>query len=379
MTNDNQKRFYLIFPNIFGFKGGIQVYSAFLLQALQQLYPEAYYDVFLKYDSRIPKQTQFLSQTKFHGFGDFERWIQNLLITLKIIILGFYQKPHLMILTHINYGVLGYILHYFMGTKYWIIAHGDEVWELKNIFHKWALKDAEKVIAVSHYTRQRLLNAQGLNPEKVMVLPNTFDAQQFQIAEKPTHLLQRYGLSPKQPIILTVSRLGKTAAPHKGYYQVLQALVQVRQQFPDVHYFIVGKGDARPQIESLVQQLDLKSCVTLTGFISDEELCSYYNLCDIFALPSSIEGFGIVYLEALACGKPVLAGNVDGSVDPLEQGKLGCLVNPRDVDAIAENLIQILNGSYANIVLYQPTLLRQKTLEKFDFSQFKNRLFTLIE
>jgi len=301
------------------------------------------------------------------------------LMTLKIVILGLSQKPSLIISTYINYGILGYILYCFIGKKYWIVVHGDEVWNLKGKLDQQVLKSAEKVIAVSHYTRQRLLKEQGLNPAKVMVLPNTFDAQQFKIADKPPHLLKRYGLSPQQPIILTVSRLGKTAAPHKGYYQVLQALVQVRQQFPDVHYFIVGKGDARPQIESLIQQLDLKSCVTLTGFVPDEELCSYYNLCNVFALPSTIEGFGIVYLEALACGKPVLAGNLDGAADPLAQGKLGCLVNPQDVDAIAENLIQILNGSYANIVLYQPTLLRTKTLEKFDFSQFKNRLFTLVE
>jgi glycosyltransferase involved in cell wall biosynthesis len=265
MTNDNQKHFYLIFPNIFGFKGGIQVYSTFLLTALQQLYPEADYHVFLKYDSPPTKPPQFLPQTQFHYFGDLTRWMQNLFIALKVIILGLYQKPNLIISSHINYGILGCILSYFMGTKYWIIAHGDEVWNLKNELHKQVLKKAEKVISVSHYTRQRLLKEQGLSPGQVMVLPNTFDAQKFQIAEKPPHLLQRYKLSPKQPIILTVSRLGKTAAPHKGYYQVLQALVQVRQQFPDVHYFIVGKGDARPQIESMIQQLDLKNCVTLTG------------------------------------------------------------------------------------------------------------------
>ncbi len=104
-------------------------------------------------------------------------------------------------------------------------------------------------------------------------------------------------------------------------------------QLPNVHYFIVGKGDAIPQIESLIQQLNLKSCVTLTRFVPDEELCSYYNLCDVFALESRIEGFGIVYLEALACGKSLLAGNVDSSVDPLEQGKLGCLVNPEDIES----------------------------------------------
>lgn len=379
MTNDHQKHFYLIFPNIFGFKGGVQVYSTFLLTALQQLYPEARYDVFLKYDTHVPSNNSFLSQTRFHHFGRFYRKIQNLLIILKTILWGLISKPSLIILTHVNYGILGYALSRLIGTHYWIVAHGDEVWHLNNRVYQWIFKQAETVIAVSHYTRNKLMNEQGLSPQQVIVLPNTFDAKRFQIQPKPDYLLQRYHLSPEQPIILTVSRLGKTAAPHKGYYQVLQALVKIRQQLDNIHYLIVGKGDAVTQIQSLIQQLNLENYVTLTGFVPDEELCSYYNLCDVFALPSCIEGFGIVYLEALACGKPILAGNCDGAVDPLEQGNLGCLVNPNDVDAIAENLIQILQGHHANIVLYQPDLLRKKAIEKFEFSQFKNQLFKLIE
>ena len=379
MTNDHQKHFYLIFPNIFGFKGGVQVYSTFLLTALQQLYPEARYDVFLKYDTHVPSNNSFLSQTRFHHFGRFYRKIQNLLIILQTILWGLISKPSLIILTHVNYGILGYALSRLIGTHYWIVAHGDEVWHLNNRVYQWIFKQAETVIAVSHYTRNKLMNEQGLSPQQVIVLPNTFDAKRFQIQPKPDYLLQRYHLSPEQPIILTVSRLGKTAAPHKGYYQVLQALVKIRQQLDNIHYLIVGKGDAVTQIQSLIQQLNLENYVTLTGFVPDEELCSYYNLCDVFALPSCIEGFGIVYLEALACGKPILAGNCDGAVDPLEQGNLGCLVNPNDVDAIAENLIQILQGHHANIVLYQPDLLRKKAIEKFEFSQFKNQLFKLIE
>ncbi|MEA5521500.1 glycosyltransferase [Limnoraphis robusta] len=375
----NQAHFLLIFPNIFGFKGGIQVYSAFLLQGLQQLYPDARYDVFLKYDQPTPQSSLFLPQTHFHCFGQFPRLLQTLLMAVQMIWVGIWQRPSLLITTHINYSIPCYWLYRLIGIPYWIVAHGDEVWNLQHPLYQKALRQANLVITVSHYTRDRLLTEQSLRPTQVKVLANTFQATRFDIAPKPPNLLKRYGLTADQPVILTVSRLGLTAAPYKGYYQVLQALVQVRRQIPNVHYFLVGKGDARPEIESLITQLSLTDCVTLTGFVPDEQLNDYYHLCDVFALPSQIEGFGIVYLEALACGKPVLAGNQDGAVDPLWGGDLGCLVDPEDVNAIAENLIKILQGSYPNSNLYQPHLLREKTIKRFAFDQFCANLAQLLQ
>lgn len=375
----NQAHFLLIFPNIFGFKGGIQVYSAFLLQGLQQLYPDARYDVFLKYDQPTPQSSLFLPQTHFHCFGQFPRLLQTLLMAVQIIRVGIWQRPSLLITTHINYSIPCYWLYRLIGIPYWIVAHGDEVWNLQHPLYQKALRQANLVITVSHYTRDRLLTEQSLQPTQVKVLANTFQATRFDIAPKPPNLLKRYGLTADQPIILTVSRLGLTAAPYKGYYQVLQALVQVRRQIPNVHYFLVGKGDARPEIESLITQLSLTDCVTLTGFVPDEQLNDYYHLCDVFALPSQIEGFGIVYLEALACGKPVLAGNQDGAVDPLWGGDLGCLVDPEDINAIAKNLIKILQGSYPNSNLYKPHLLREKTIERFEFYQFCANLAQLLQ
>lgn len=381
MSNPNTKpgHFYLIFPNIFGFKGGIQVYSLFLLQALQQLDPQARYDVFLKYDKTPDLNLQFLKQTRFHCFGNFPRFLQSLGLALKVIILGILQRPSLIITTHINYSLPCYVLQHLSHIPYWIIAHGDEVWNLKHCLRQIALSHANQVIAVSRYTRDRLIQEQSLPPDKLSILPNTFDAKRFTIKPKSPDLFKRHGLTPTQPIILTVSRLGRTAAPYKGYDQILKALVQVRRQIPDVHYLLVGKGDARSEIESLVEKLNLIDCVTLTGFVADHQLCDYYNLCDVFALPSSIEGFGIVYLEALGCGKPVLAGNRDGACDPLQDGLLGCLVNPEDPDEIAQNLIQIIKGSYPNSRVYQPDLLRKKTIEKFEWSQFIKILEQLIE
>jgi glycosyltransferase involved in cell wall biosynthesis len=376
----NKGNFHLIFPNIFDFKGGIQVYSTFLLKALQDVYPEADYNVFLKYDKQnLQKQQnlQFLSSTKFHYFGNLPKLLQTILFATKIIILAILQRPTVVISTHVNYATACYILKVLTGTPYWVVAHGLEVWEIEKNFIKLALQKADKIISVSNYTRQRLLENKNIYSEKIFVLPNTFDANQFKINPKPSYLLKRYKLTDEQPVILTVTRMGRMAK-YKGYDQILHALLKVRLYVPDVHFILAGKGDDIPRIKALITKLDLQDCVTIAGFVPDEELCAHYNLCDVFALPSKGEGFGIVYLEALACGKPVLAGNQDGSIDPLAEGKLGCLVDPDNVEEIAENLIKILQGDCSNRVIYQPKYLQQKTIDAFDFNQFRASLANLV-
>ncbi|MBC6433126.1 glycosyltransferase family 4 protein [Nostoc sp. HG1] len=377
----NKPHFHLIFPNIFDFKGGIQVYSKFLLQALQDAYPEANYDVFLKYDKhnlRQQQKLQFLTSTKFHYFGDLPRLLQTILFATKIIILAILQRPTIVISTHVNYATACYVLKLLTGIPYWVVAHGLEVWDIENNVTKLALQKADRIISVSNYTRQRLLEYKNIESEKIVLLPNTFDANQFKINPKPPYLLKRYNLTEQQPVILTVTRLGRMAK-YKGYDQILHALLKVRLYVPNVHFILAGKGDDIPRINALVTSLNLQDCVTIAGFVPDEELCDYYNLCDVFALPSKGEGFGIVYLEALACGKPVLAGKQDGSIEPLAEGKLGCLVDPDNVEEIADNLIQILQGDCYNPVIYQPEYLQQKTIEAFDFSQFRTSLAKIVD
>ncbi|MEB3188956.1 MAG: glycosyltransferase, partial [Snowella sp.] len=163
------------------------------------------------------------------------------------------------------------------------------------------------------------------------------------------------------------------------YDRVLQALPKIRSVIPNVHYLLVGKGDDRPRIEQMIQELQLENHVTLAGFVPDEELCDHYNLCDVFAMPSKREGFGIVYLEAMACGKPCLGGNQDGALDALDHGALGVLVNPDDIDEIADALIQILQKKYPNPLLYQPEQLRQAVIDRFGFEIFQQRLHEYLD
>ncbi|MGI2901916.1 glycosyltransferase [Tolypothrix sp. VBCCA 56010] len=369
---------HLWFPDIFEFKGGIQVYSAFLLEALQSLYPQIDYDVFLKHDTRSREYFSFINKTRFHFAGNSPIALRTVVFAAKIFGHGLWQRPNLVIASHLNFTVVAYLLKRLMGTPYWTVAHGVDAWNITNPTLKTALNNADRILAVSSYTRDRLLKEQNLDPGKISLLPNTFDPSRFKIDGKPLHLLERYKLKPQQPIILTVSRLANTDA-YKGYDQILHALPKIKQQLPDVHYILVGKGNDRSRIEQLIVDLNLQDCVTLAGFVADSELCDYYNMSDVFAMPSRGEGFGIVYLEALACGKPTVGGNQDGAIDALCHGTLGALVDPQDVDAIAQTLIQILQGTYPNHLMYQPEALRQKVIDTFGFRNFKQTLAELMQ
>jgi glycosyltransferase involved in cell wall biosynthesis len=369
---------HLWIPNLLNFKGGIQVYSAFLLEALESLYPNVNYDIFLKHDTPFERDSLYKKNAHFHFAGVCPLSLRTPAFAAQIIGRGLWQRPNLVISTHLNFTVAAYWLKRLAGIPYWTVAHGVEAWSIQSPALQTALRHADHILAVSSYTRDRLLKEQNLDPSKISLLPNTFDHNRFNIAGKPTHLLERYGLKSEQPIILTVNRLSLCES-YKGYDKVLEALPQIRKAIPNIHYVIVGKGDARPHIEQLIRERQLQDCVTLTGFIPDAELCDYYNLCDVFAMPSKLEGFGIVYLEALACGKPTLGGNQDGAIDALCHGELGALVNPDDVEALAQTIIQILQKTYSKPLLYHPQELRQKVIDIYGYERFKQTLTQYLE
>jgi glycosyltransferase involved in cell wall biosynthesis len=258
-------------------------------------------------------------------------------------------------------------------VPYILVAHGIDVWQLPSLSVKHALSNADRVLAVSRYTRDRLSAATGIEPDNIAILPNAVSAQRFAIAPKPRRLLDKLGLRPDTPVILTVCRLA-AAERYKGYDQIIRALPRILAAVPDAHYVLVGSGPDRARIEELIRAARLQSHITLSGHVPDDELADYYNLCDIFAMPSKAEGFGIVYLEALACGKPVLAGNRDGSRDALADGELGLLVDADDTDEIAGEIARVLRREHPHPKIFRPELLRRRVLELYGTERFQRRV-----
>jgi glycosyltransferase involved in cell wall biosynthesis len=145
--------------------------------------------------------------------------------------------------------------------------------------------------------------------------------------------------------------------------------------FPSVKYLVIGRGDDRPRLEQLAQDLGVGDRVIFAGFVPTEALVDHYRVADAYIMPSQ-EGFGIVYLEAMACGIPVLSGDADGSADPLQDGRLGWRVPHRDPEAVAMACQAILAGADPRC---DGQMLRQETLATFGREALPDRLYQLLQ
>jgi len=172
--------------------------------------------------------------------------------------------------------------------------------------------------------------------------------------------------------LLTVARLDP-GERYKGYDTVIRALPALTGQFAGVRYLLVGAGADRSRVERLAGELGVSESVTFCGFVEDDQLAAYYRLADVFVMPSKGEGFGIVFLESMACGTPVVGGNQDGTRDALVDGALGCLVDPDDAGALALSLGALLRGQ-GPASWFRPPELRGACLAAHGREAFSGRV-----
>src|SRR5205807_3019227 len=154
--------------------------------------------------------------------------------------------------------------------------------------------------------------------------------------------------------------------------EVLQVLPSLATKIPNIAYLVVGDGSDRARLEQKARQLGLEERVIFAGRISEEEKSDHYRLADAYVMPSSGEGFGIVFLEALACGIPVIGSKIDGSRDALRNGRLGILVNPTDPAELRTAILQTL------AVKDEGAKDRRNGVEYFSTDLFRQRVFDII-
>lgn len=268
-------------------------------------------------------------------------------------------------------GWLGVMLKKLLGIKLICYIHGEEVTTdtpYRNFTRnrKRYLKEADALVAVSKFTRDYLINGFRVPADKITLIPNGVDLNVFSPAAKPDMLIQRYNLHNKK-ILLTVGRL----VPRKGIDKTLEAMRSIIAKVPDVHYVIVGIGPYQQKLAQLVEQYQLLDYVTFTGKISQEELVLHYQLCDVFIMANrtmpdgDTEGFGLVFLEANACGKPVIGGKAGGAVEAVQHGYNGLSVNGYQSNEIADAAIQLLTDDklYQSIATNGLELVQQCRFE----------------
>lgn len=242
--------------------------------------------------------------------------------------------------------ILALMIKFFLRKKYVIYAHGENMVKkegrIYRFFSRLAMKNARLLISVSDSTAKL---AKELNRNTVTIY-NSVEKDRFFPKNKNKKLVNKYGLKNKK-IILTLSRLQE----NKGHDKVILALPLLLKKHPNLAYLIAGTGECEVYLKSLVKRLDLEEKVIFTGAVPPKDLNDIYNLADVFIMPNRRrktgyhEGFGIVFLEAAACGIPVIGGSKGGSVSAIKENYNGLLVNSIDEKDIYEKIDFLLSNN----------------------------------
>lgn len=246
-------------------------------------------------------------------------------------------------------GVMGMWLRKITGIPYIVYCHGEEITQtdlrryqprVRNLIYD----SADAVIAANEFARSNLRRL-GIPDKKIVKITPGVDSARFAPHQPDPDLVRRLGLDGKITL-LTVGRL----VPRKGHIAVLKALARIRDQVPPFHYLIAGEGPECTTITSGAREFGIAGNVTLLGKVPDHSLTDFYNLCDVFVLcnrevAGDIEGFGMVFLEASATGKPVLGCRSGGACEAVVDGTTGLLVDPQDEVGIAHALRELLTDA----------------------------------
>jgi phosphatidyl-myo-inositol dimannoside synthase len=226
----------------------------------------------------------------------------------------------------------------------------------------WLAKRVDAVVAISELTRERFARWAGIAEASQFVVPNAIRVEDYGLGDKPTYLAQRYGLQGNQ-VLLTLGRLS-AAERYKGIDEVLDLLPSLAVEFPSLRYLVIGEGDDRPRLEAKADALGVRQLVTFGGQIPEAEKADHYRLADAFVMAGRGEGFGFVFLEAMACGVPVVASIRDGSREAVRDGALGLLADPDDPESLRSAIRQALR---------QPRRIPQG-LDYFAYPRFRERV-----
>ena len=365
----NPKRILFLSLGTFSQMGGIERFNRCFLKALDEIA-----DVDVRAYSLYDRDANALYFPPERTFFFRRKKLPFILAVLQAA-----MKADIIIVGHINLSFLAVVLKYLKpSTRQLLITHGIDVWQHPHTgVKKRYLQLCDQILAVSRFTKEKLVRMQQTPADKISIFHNTIDPY-LPIATnftKPAELAARYGLQPEDKVIFALTRLS-SSEQFKGYDKVLRTLQRMVRQDPGIKYILGGKSDERERarIQSLVASLGLEAHVVLPGFITEAEVGDHYLLADCYIMPSKKEGFGIVYIEALLYGLPVIAGNKDGSTDALQDGRLGRLIDPDSEEEIEAALRQALAGDRRNRPSIQADVIRC-----FGFPVFRERLSDMLK
>ena len=243
---------------------------------------------------------------------------------------------------HVNLSPLAAVASRIARAPMVVAVHGTDAWSPPpNRLAAAAMRSADLIVSVSQLTVDRMRAwLPGPRPPAVVV-PNAVRLERFGVGEKRPDLVSRYGLAGKR-VIMTLGRMAARERA-KGFDQVIDLMPRLRAHCPDLVYLCAGDGDDRPRLEAKARNTGCADAVVFTGRIPEDRKPDYFRLADAYVMASRWEGFGIVVIEALACGVPVVGSTADATQEALLYGELGPAVDPDDADALVAAILEALD------------------------------------
>lgn len=318
-------RVLLLVTDAYGGHGGIAYYNRCLAEALAEM-PEVTEVVI------VPRVMRFLpvdvpDKVRFRADAVGSKW-RFLQAVAGLAIEHF----DLLICGHVNLLPLAAPLAKLKQVPVVLQVHGIDVWEQPSAHAAFWVRQVNAVWSVSGVTRDRMNTWARLPQSKYTIIPNTIHLERYGMAPRRADLVARYRLADRK-VIITLARLAGYER-YKGVDEILEVLPALLADDPSFTYLIVGDGDDQARLQAKAAALGVADNVVFAGFVDESEKADHLRLADVFAMPGRGEGFGIVYLEALACGVPAVGSQLDGSREALRGGELGELAEPTNLPTI---------------------------------------------
>jgi phosphatidylinositol alpha-1,6-mannosyltransferase len=358
-------RILFLTPDLFGSHGGIARHCRLALKAMTDCSEIDAVDVISLVDRQdsVPDPCYFGKRGRSYQAcgGDRRGFAYRVAAALR-------NTYDLVIAGHVNLAPLVYLP---VSTKRpsarLTLIYGIDAWARLPWFRRMALKRSDLVVSISRFTAEAATAANDLEPAKVSIVACCLDPLVWDVGE-------RLAADPDQGLpglprntLLTVSRLSRAEAS-KGHDTILRALPSVLTSIPDVTYAIVGEGDLKPVLERLVSDLRLEQHVRFLGALPDRDLRRCYDTCTAYAMPSRWEGFGLVFLEAMAHARPIIASQRDAAPEVL--GDTALLVSdPDDAREVGQTITRLLSSPELQTRLGKAG--RARLVEHFTYERFR--------
>lgn len=358
---EKSKDILLLALNIYSIKGGIETGNKILSKALNDIAAEGS----MKFMAMSLHDNLSEAPANYQCFNG-NKW-NFIKATLK-----FCKGSSIVIITHLHLQPVGQILQLSFPTiKIFTFLHGIEAWEKLSFIKQKIFRASTKLIAVSNFTKDEFSRRNNFNKEKIAVLHHCISPYLPQKVERDNRLRKKFNFPESSIVLMSLGRISEKDRS-KGYFTVLQTLRNLDKSYK---YLLCGKisPSEKTFFETFIKENGLADNVVITGEIDEQNIASYFSIADIYIMPSTKEGFGISFIEAMHYGLPVIGGAKDGTVDALQSGKFGLTVkNPTEEEELKEAIETVA----ANIELY-----KQKAVEGasfFSYTVYKKKLFNLL-